>query len=65
MMKTTRRKSRSEVGVATITASRITANDLPKLSESSLTESARTILENTLKNVRGDKQYEIDKEKSL
>jgi hypothetical protein len=65
MTKTTRRKSRSEVGVATITASRITANDLPKLPESSLTESARTILENTLKNVRGDKQYEIDKEKSL
>ena len=64
MMKTTRRKSRSEVGVATITASRITANDLPKLPESSLTESARTILENTLKNVRGDND-EIDKEKSL
>ena len=60
MTKTTRRKSRSEVGVATITA-----NDLPKLPESSLTESARIILENTLKNVRGDKQYEIDKEKSL
>ena len=65
MTKTTRRKSRSEVSSATITASRITANDLPKLPESSLTESARTILENTLKNVRGDKQYEIDKEKSL
>ncbi len=64
MTKTTRRKSRSEVGVATITASRITANDLPKLPESSLTESARTILENTLKNVRGDND-EIDKEKSL
>ena len=53
MTKTTRRKSRSEVGVATITA-----NDLPKLPESSLTESARTILENTLKNVRVDKQKE-------
>ena len=60
MTKTSRRKPRSVVSSATITA-----NDLPKLPESSLTESARTILENTLKNVRGDKQYEIDKEKSL
>jgi len=53
MTKTTRRKPRSEVSSVTITA-----NDLPKLPESSLTESARTILENTLKNVRDDKQKE-------
>ena len=59
MTKTTRRKFRSEVSSATITA-----KDIPKLPESSLTESARTILENTLKNVRGDND-EIDKEKSL
>ena len=52
-MTKTRRKPRSEVNGPTITA-----KDLPKLPESSLTESARTILENTLKNVRVDKQKE-------